>query len=142
MCSLGNYEYKQLLERALKLMPKKPTRTQRFTLPKVITITAGSYTTVRNFKEIYDTLRRSPKHLSRFLLKKLGIAGAMDESSGALVLYSRVSSATLNRLLEMYVKKYVVCPTCSSWDTILERKGRIWILRCEACGAETSVEPV
>jgi len=135
-------DYNYLLERAYSMLPKRASKAHRFVLPKVNAVTIGSYTTIRNFKDIYDTLRRSPKHLSRFLLRKIGVAGSIDESSGSLTLHGRVSASTLNRLLEIYVKKYVVCPTCGSWDTILERKGRVWLLRCEACGAETSVEPV
>ncbi len=135
-------DYNYLLERAYSMLPKRTSKAHRFVLPKVNAVTIGSYTTIRNFKDIYDTLRRNPKHLSRFLLRKIGVAGSIDESSGSLTLHGRVSAPTLNRLLEIYVKKYVVCPTCGSWDTMLERKGRVWLLRCEACGAETSVEPV
>jgi len=142
MSSIKDYSYEWMLERAFKLAPKKTAKAQRFSLPKAVAMTVGSYTTVRNFKEIHSTLRRNPKHLSRFLLKKIGVAGAIDEQSGALILHGKVSAATINRLLDIYVRKYVVCPTCGSWDTVLKRQDRIWILRCEACGAETSVEPV
>lgn len=124
------------------MLPKRTSKPHRFVLPKVNAIVIGSYTTIRNFKDIYSTLRRSPKHLSRFILRKIGVAGSIDESSGSLTLHGRIPASTLNRLLEIYVKKYVICPTCRSWDTVLERKGRVWLLRCEACGAETSVEPV
>jgi len=44
------------------------------------------------------------------------------------------------KLLEMFVQKYVKCPTCGSGDTRLEKKGRIFILKCMACGAETTLE--
>ena len=142
MSAVETLDYNYLLERAYSMLPKRTKKAHRFILPKVNAITIGSYTTIRNFKEIYDTLRRNPKHLSRFLLRKIGVAGSIDESSGSLTLHGRVSASTLNRLLEIYVKKYVVCPTCGSWDTVLERKGRVWLLRCEACGAETSVEHV
>jgi len=77
----------------------------------------------------------------RFFLKELAMPGTVDER-GNLVIYRRVSSHSLNTLYQKFLTTYVRCPTCGSFDTELIRKGKVWYIKCLACGAETFVKPV
>jgi len=142
--SVKDYSYEWMLNRLYSSVSGKAAvkAITRKEVPKAMVLITGNYTIIRNFREITDVLRRDIKHLMRYLLKELGSPGNYDESSGSLILHGRFSSQAINILLNRYIKMYVVCPTCGSWDTVLKRKGKIWILICEACGAETSVKPV
>ncbi len=137
---VGEYSYEWLLERALSKVPSKPVRSERFVPPKAEVVNIGEKTIIRNFREIVDKLRREPRIIMRFLLKELAAPGSIDES-GSLVIHGRFSSIIVNRLLSMFIKNYVICPTCGSPDTVLRKKGKVWILICEACGAEQPVKP-
>ena len=44
------------------------------------------------------------------------------------------------RLLKIYLKDYVECPTCNSPDTKVEKASRISFLVCEACGAKSTIK--
>ncbi len=136
------FDYDKLLERLYSKVPKRMSKYERFEVPPVQVIHIGSQTIIKNFRDIVDVLRRDPRLVMRFLLRELATAGSYDEDSGMLAVNIRVSSTVLNKMIQMFTKQYVICPTCGRPDTKLEKlKSRAWILVCEACGAETPVKP-
>ncbi len=136
---LKNYEY--LLDRLYERLPKRTKPVSEFELPQLQITYIGLHTTIKNFAQLCDRIRREPRVLMRYLLRELAMPGAIDEH-GSLTIYGRVSAQTIQMLLSRFMKSYVKCPTCGSYDTILQRQGKIWILRCLACGAETPVRPI
>jgi len=143
MSSIKEIPYETMLDKLYANLPKKVTvKAQRFEMPRALVENIGNYTIIKNFKEISDMLRRDPKHMMKYLLVELGAHGRIDES-GALIINARFSSHPINILLQRYVKYYVICPTCGSWDTILIKlPSKIFVLKCEACGAETTLKPI
>ncbi len=136
------FDYDKLLERLYSKVPKRVSKYERFEVPTVETIHIGSQTIIKNFRDIVGVLRRDPRLVMRFLLRELATAGSYDEDSGMLAVNIRVSSVVLNKMIQMFTKQYVICPTCGRPDTRLKKlKSRAWILVCEACGAETPVKP-
>ena len=135
---LKDYEF--LLEKLYqKVPPKSGSAEYQIHEPEVIRI--GSQTIIRNFREISQKLKRDPKIVARYLQKELATAAHYDEDSGQLVLNVKVSRRVINQFLQLFLKQYVRCPTCGSIDTRLERVGRTYIIKCEACGAEQPVKP-
>ncbi|KSW12390.1 translation initiation factor 2 subunit beta [Pyrodictium occultum] len=135
------YDYEYLLRRLYERLPAKTAKASRFELPRLVVERVGTKTVIRNFKQVADVMRREPRLLMRYLLKELGTSGNYDEENGMLVINAKVSTATLNNLIQRFVKTYVICPTCGAPDTRLVRKGKTWILVCDACGAEQPVPP-
>ncbi len=135
---LRNYEY--LLNRLYEKVPPK-SGTAEYELPEPQILRIGSQTVIRNFREIAMKLKRDPQLVARYLQKELAAAGKYDAGSGQLVLNVKVSRRVINQFMQLLLKMYVRCPTCNSIDTRLERKGRVWLLVCEACGAEQPVKP-
>jgi translation initiation factor 2 subunit 2 len=135
------FDYESLLQRLYKKVPVPASSGERFEPPKAIVMNMGSQTIIRNFREIADKMRREPQLLQRYLLKELATSGTYDESSGALILNIRITASSINKLIDRFVKTYVICPTCGRPDTRIIKKGKIWILKCEACGAEQPIKP-
>lgn len=135
---LRNYEY--LLNRLYEKVPPK-SGTAEYELPEPQILRIGSQTVIRNFREIAMKLKRDPQLVARYLQKELAAAGKYDASSGQLVLNVKVSRRVINQFMQLFLKMYVRCPTCNSIDTRLVRMGRVWLLVCEACGAEQPVKP-
>ncbi len=134
-----NYDY--LLSRLYKKLPVRTRQTTEFILPELQITYIGVHTHIKNFKEICDRLRREPKVMMKYLLKELATPGTLDPH-GTLIIHSRFSPQTILNLLRRFLVMYVKCSTCGSYDTILIRQGKIWIVRCLACGAETPVKPI
>lgn len=136
------YDYERLLQRLYESLPTSGSKASRFELQQLVLERVGSKTLVRNFKQVSDSMRREPRVVMRYLLKELGVSGSYDDDSGILTINTRVSSATLENLMNRFIKIYVICPTCGSADTRLERRDKTWVLVCEACGAEQPVPPL
>jgi translation initiation factor 2 subunit 2 len=135
------YDYEYLLKRLYEKLPARSAKASRFELPRLQVERVGTKTVLRNFRELTSVMRREPRLVMRYLLKELGASGGYDEDAGLLTINVRVSAATLNTLIQRFVKTYVLCPTCGAPDTRLEKRGRSWVLVCEACGAEQPVPP-
>ena len=135
---LLNYEY--LLERLYSKLPSK-TISPPIELPQLNAVQIGLQTHIKNFKEVCERIRREPRIVMRYLLKELAARGSLDES-GTFIIYGRISSHTLNALFSRFLMMYVKCGTCGSFDTVLKKQGKIWIISCLACGAETPVKPI
>lgn len=135
-----DYSYEWMLDRVYAKVPVRLGAGERFVPPKAQVVYIPGKTIVKNFADIADKLRREPRILMRYLLKELAAPGNIDES-GALIIHAKFSSSAINTLLSRFIKTYVICPNCGRPDTILKKKGKVWILVCEACGAEQPVKP-
>ncbi len=133
-------DYETLLNKAYEELPKKVETSERFEIPIVDTIVQGNQTIIKNFTQIYQTLRRDPKHLLKFLTKELATPANFDGSR--LILQSRIPKSLIQKKLEAYIKDYVVCKECGRPDTKLVKEDRITFLKCEACGAKASVKSI
>ncbi len=133
-------DYERLLGRVYEKIPPK-SGSGVLELPEPQIIRVGTQTIVKNFREIAQKLKREPDLVARYLMKELASAGSYEEGSGQLVLSVKVSGKVLKQVLDIFVKNYVRCPTCGSIDTHIERRGKVWVLVCEACGAEQPLKP-
>ncbi|RLG90287.1 MAG: translation initiation factor IF-2 subunit beta [Thermoprotei archaeon] len=136
---IRDYTYEELLERAYSKLPSRPVQKETFEVPRAEVMFVGGKTLILNFKQIADVLNREPKIIQKYFVKELGVPAYINES-GQLILQGRFSSHVINKLIDVFVKKYVICPTCGSRFTKLIKKGKVFILKCEACGAETTLQ--
>ncbi|AWR96661.1 translation initiation factor IF-2 subunit beta [Acidianus sulfidivorans JP7] len=134
-------DYEYLLDRVYSKLPKKSQSEGIQNLPSLVIFNVGSTTIIRNFSEYCDRIRREDKLCMRYLLKELGAAGSINEN-GQLLIQGKFSSSIINTLMERFLKTYVQCTTCKSYDTILVKEGKIWYIQCLACGAKSSVKPL
>lgn len=132
-------EYNKLLERAYAGLPKTVGTGERFEIPRVVGIRMGRRTIIQNFGEISARLNREPNHLLKFLVREMATAASLD--SARAIFQGRFDIATVTRLLNIYAQRFVICPICSRPDTKIEKEGRFMFLRCEACGARSSILP-
>ena len=130
-------EYTKLLDAAMAEIPKRTSSGERFELPRIQGIRMGSRTIVQNFKEIADRMNRDPSHLLKFLSKELATAATTDGTRAILQGVFKVES--MNRLLNIYTQRFVICPVCKRPDTKMDRQERYTFLTCEACGARSSI---
>ena len=116
-------KYEDLLERAIDQLPPEVFEHKRFKIPKVI----------KNFKDVAEGLNRDPQHLLKFLMRELGTAGNIEGQRA--ILQGKFTHYLINERIEDYVDKYVICHECNRPDTRIIREGRIFLLKCAACGA-------
>ncbi|MEZ0248484.1 MAG: translation initiation factor IF-2 subunit beta [Thermoproteus sp.] len=117
-----------------------PKAQRRAEIPKLEVQTLPRRTVVANLGQISKRLNRDPSHIAKFFQKELATPGMIEGES--LVLSGERSPKVVEAVYERYLKYYVICPVCGSIDTLLQREGRVYVLRCTACGAVTPVKPL
>ncbi len=133
-------DYEHLLERAYsKLQSRREAKP--IDLPELDIDYAANKTMVKNLQQISQRINRNPRIIARYLLKGSALSGSIIPS-GALEIYGKVSKRSLQDLYKRFIQTYVRCPTCGSIDTDMAKKGKIWIIKCLACGAESTVEAI
>lgn len=135
-----NYDYKDMLSRALSRLPEKVFEKSRFEIPKAKSFTMGNRTVIKNFQEIAQIMNRDSKHLMKFLSGELATSGIF-ESRGA-VFQGRFSTRQINEKIDKYANTFVLCHECGKPDTRLVKEGRVVLVQCEACGARHSVRSI
>ena len=133
-------KYDELLERAIKKLPKVEISKDRFVIPQVALEYSGSKTIVKNFSEVLLAIRRDPNHLSKFLFRELATAGSIKNQS--LNFQGNISKEKLQGKLENYVKEFVFCKECGEPDTKLVKEDRVTFIQCEACGCKYPVRNI
>ena len=71
--------------------------------------------------------------------KETATSAAIDDNN-RLVLNGKFNREQVNRLVESYVTQFILCPECKRPDTKVVEKQGIRLLKCEACGAISSVK--
>lgn len=134
----SGYDYDKLLENIYKSLPEKVTSTERFEIPKFEFFTEGNKTIIKNFKVVTDKIRREPSLLSKYLSKELAVP--VEVQGDRLILQRKLTGDIVNRKLEEFVVKYVICKECKRPDTHIEELGHgLRQLICESCGARTAI---
>src|SRR3989344_3713168 len=130
--------YEELLDKAFLKIPKQSVSKERFEIPKVTGHIEGNKTIISNFIQICDTLRREPGHLLKYLQRQLATPAIIE--GPRLILGRKISANIINQKIALYVNDFVLCSECKRPDTQLIKEGKIYQVKCLACGAKHPVK--
>ncbi|ABK77461.1 translation initiation factor 2, beta subunit/eIF-5 N-terminal domain [Cenarchaeum symbiosum A] len=132
-------EYEALLKRIKDGLSDENRQTvERFELPPVDVMWEGQKTFLRNFSEFPKILRRDPDKVLQYLAKEFAVPA--ERMGDKAMFIGKRDPDDFTRLLRIYVKDYLECPTCGSPDTKASKENRISFLLCEACGAKSTLK--
>jgi translation initiation factor 2 subunit 2 len=134
---MSDDEYLSLLTRAKEKLPQTIEKHERFTVPEPDVFQEGKATTIRNFGDIVDALRRDASHLIQFLQRELGAPGYVDGRRA--IFKAKLSPNQIAERIQEYTDTFVLCSECGRPDTRIVKEGRITVLECDACGAHRPV---
>ena len=77
-------------------------------------------------------MRRNPDHVFQFMMAELGTEGSIDGSQ-RLVIKGKFVPQYIESLLKKYIKEYVICQMCKSFNTTLTRDSvsRLHFVQCQ-----------
>ena len=133
-------DYESLLNKAYEKLPKIEDQVDRFRIPIAETMVQGNQTIIKNFSDVAEILRREPSHILKFLTKELATPAGLDGKRA--ILQAKFPQKMIQQKIETYVVDYVFCKECKKPDTKLIKENRIVFLKCEACGAKSSVKAI
>ena len=126
-------DYQNLLDKALENLPEKVRKEERFEMPEADVVISGNRTMIRNFSEIATALERDQDHILKFLLKELATSGEIKDNKAEF--QGKFNTGLINAKIRQYTEGYVLCPECKRPDTEIIREGRVYLIKCGACGA-------
>ena len=132
-------EYEQLLENVYANLPAKVSGTgERFEIPKFEYFTEGMKTIIKNFLAVCEKIRRDKETVIKFLSKELAVP--VDLQGDRLILQRKMTGDIINKKLEEFVARFVICKECKKPDTHIQELGHgMRQLICEACGARNAI---
>jgi translation initiation factor 2 subunit 2 len=131
--------YEELLKKAKANLPAR-NATARFEIPEPETTITGRHTIIKNFMDIAKTLRRDPKHFAKYIFKELAVPG--DMRGNELALQGKMGFTMIKKRIDSYVSEFVICEECGKPDTQMIKNGKIYFMKCEACGARKSLRSI
>lgn len=129
--------YEKMLENVYKSLPKKSLSQTRFKMPQVESFVQGNKTVIKNFSKIMKSIHRDEKHALKFITKESGTASLIDKET--LVLNGKFWPEEVQKTIEAYIEKYVLCNECKRPDTKITEQQGVKLLKCEACGAMSPI---
>jgi translation initiation factor 2 subunit 2 len=143
-----DYSYDEMLHRVFTILseknPELSTSKKRILLrPPEVQREGTKKTVFANFIELCKMMNRNHEHVQQFLLAELGTSGSLDGAS-RLILKGRFQAKAFETTLRRYITDYVLCHSCKSMDTLLDKDSatRLSYLRCQQCGASRSVTTI
>ncbi|MFB6154810.1 MAG: translation initiation factor IF-2 subunit beta [Haloferacaceae archaeon] len=134
-------DYEDQLDRALDDTPDIEDSGERFEVPEPEVRTEGNATVYENFQETLDRLDRDAAHVLKFLQTELGTSAQIDER-GRARLTGDFRQVRIADALGEYVDDFVRCSECGLPDTRLVKEKGTRVLKCDACGAISSVPDI
>jgi len=130
--------YEEQLDRALEETQDIQASASRFSLPDPNVREEGHATVYENFQETLDALDRDDKHVMTYLQNELGTSASIDDR-GRLRLTGSFGADRVREAMEEYAERYVLCSECGLPDTRFETENGVKVLKCDACGALSSI---
>jgi len=111
-------------------------------MPVAESFIQGNKTTIKNFSGIMKAINRdseqAKRHIFKYFTRETGTSAVLEE--GKMILNRKFSDIQVNNLLKAYIEQFVLCPECKKPDTHVMEKQGVKLLKCEACGAISSVK--
>lgn len=118
----------------------------RYKMPRIIAKVEGKgngiKTVIVNMPDVAKALTRPPTYPTKFFGCELGAQTQFDLKNERFIVNGSHDANKLQDLLDIFVKKFVLCPECDNPETDLivrEKKGTIG-QRCIACGYNGQID--
>lgn len=136
--------YFELLDRIICLLKTNPSNiylNQKLVIcPPKVKRDGPKKTVFVNFDETCQKMNRSRGHLFSYIVGELGTSASI-QNGGGMVLKGRYLSKGLETILRNYIREYVLCNTCKSARTELQKDifSKLLFIFCSRCFASRSV---
>tara|TARA_A100001037_G_C14952475_1_gene545626 strand:+ start:202 stop:606 length:405 start_codon:yes stop_codon:yes gene_type:complete len=114
----------------------------KLVLPNPVIEISTTNTYWKNIKKILQTINRPPDHFVDYMNKEIGNVNWLSSSkSDGLVIIGKYKPAKINGLLYNYVKQYVICNICNSYNTTISKNKHIkgYQLYCKKCLSQYNI---
>lgn len=119
----------------------------RYKMPKLSAKVEGKgngiKTVIVNVTDIAKALYRKPIYVTKYFGCELGAQIHVDEKNERYIVNGAHDASKLQDLLNGFIKKFVLCPSCGNPETTLnvKKKAAVVGISCKACGNRGQLDP-
>nr|VZI20670.1 unnamed protein product [Spirometra erinaceieuropaei] len=119
----------------------------RYKMPKLSAKVEGKgngiKTVIVNVTDIAKALYRKPIYVTKYFGCELGAQIHVDEKNERYIVNGAHDAGKLQDLLNGFIKKFVLCPSCGNPETTLhvKKKASVVGISCKACGNRGQLDP-
>lgn len=101
----------------------------------------GIKTVIPNMSAIGKSLSRPPTYSTKFFGCELGAQVKFDIKNDRYIVNGAHDASKLAELLDLFIKKFVLCSSCQNPETdLIVTKDQFIVLDCKACGARSDAD--
>jgi translation initiation factor 5 len=101
----------------------------------------GIKTVLTNMDNIGKSLNRPPSYPTKYFGCELGAQTRFDDKTARYIVNGAHEAGKLSELLDEFIKKFVLCPSCNNPETdLLIDKNNDIVRVCKACGQRNLVD--
>ena len=127
-------DFESMLDNIYENLEQKQKK--KLVLPKLEISNSTTNTYWKNVKKLLQTINRGPDHFVNYMNKEIGQTNWVSSSkSDGLVIIGKVNKNKIINVIQNYMKEYVICKSCNSVNTVLEKNNviRKYELICNDC---------
>lgn len=135
--SVSDFEiYLFSLHRIYEKIGEQTDRKIKFLIPNVCP--DGKKTRITNLIEMSEKMNRNSDHLIQFIRTEFRTTTSMN-AYNHLVVRGKYRQQHIESIIRSYLKSYVICCSCFSFDTRMVRENRLNFIECKMCASKNSV---
>lgn len=135
-------DFNTMLDNVYCELESKTVQSHKLVLPVPTIIINGSNTHWTNVKKILILINRPPEHFVEYFNHQIGSTNWISSSkSDGLIIVGKHKIKQITQHTHEYIKKYVICTSCSSIDTVMEKNKllRSYNIKCCKCNSNYNV---
>jgi len=95
----------------------------KFILPNPVLLKNGNNMHWKNIKDFLRLAKRPPDHFIKYLSDQISskINWISESKSNGVIIYQKVRPQILLDVMKNYLKEFVICKSCKSYETYIEK---------------------
>jgi translation initiation factor 2 subunit 2 len=93
---------------------------------------------IKNYQQLCDSINRDYECLKNYILEELKTTGSLNINK-QLIIKGKYKETGLILLIKNFIRKFVICHSCKTMDTNLEKTNKKYIINCNNCKASNNV---
>ncbi|KAI9353632.1 domain found in IF2B/IF5-domain-containing protein [Obelidium mucronatum] len=117
----------------------------RYKMPKIVSKIEGKgngiKTVIPNMADVSKALSRPPAYATKYFGIELGAQTKVEEKTDRYIVNGAHDANKLQQVLDGFITKFVLCPSCKNPETdLIIQKDETITRNCNACGANLPVD--
>ena len=129
-----SYSTEDLIKRAYSQLSNREKKKLKLIQPEVII--KDRKTIITNFDVFCQSINRDRNIVKKYLDKETQFASSFFGDSYQVKIDTMLKGPLVKNILTVFIKSYVICADCKSYDTHLIRQKRNTYTQCNTCKTE------